>query len=374
MKGRAELHATANAQIPVANHIPFGTHLKEDVVQLARTGDYLATWRLGGVSFETASLEDLSSAKEGLCNFLRSLGGGHFALWTHRVRRNVKERLQGQYTQAFARELDERYYRSFDSVKQMATEWYVTVIYRPTPSRTMRLFKRVAVRTPEEIKARQSEGLDVMDDIAKQFQAAMAKYGPERLTTYRVGNIVCSQMLSFFGFLVNGVWEDIPLKTARIAEYLPTSRLHFGDRNGMVEIWHPLAKKFAGFLDFQEYPKFAEPGMNNVILYGTYEYIETQSFSIKNKHEARTALERQLGQLEAAEDASPKELADMHWALDDLHDGQIEMGEYHYSLSIFGESLEEVARNLASARAKLQDGPGFKCIFRLKVNAVSSAS
>jgi type IV secretion system protein VirB4 len=360
MRTRTQLSKVATAQIPASDHIPFGSHIQDNVVQLARSGDYLATWRLEGVSFETAALDDLSSCKEVLCSFLRSLGGGNFAVWTHRVRRVVKERLEGQYRNAFARELDERYYQTFDSVRQMATEWYLTVIYRPTPSRAMRFLRRAAVRSPEEIKAKQIEALDVVDDVAKQLEASLSKYEPLRLTTYAKGALVCSEMLSFYGFLTNGVWEDVPLRHAEIAEYLPSSRLHFGDRNGMLEIWHPTAKKFVGFLDFQEYPKFSEPGMNNVILYGNYEYIETQSFSIKNKHEARTALERQLGQMVAAEDASPKELEDMKRALDDLHDGEIEMGEYHYSLAIFGESLDDVAKNMSAARAKLQDGPGFK--------------
>jgi len=40
----------------------------------------------------------------------------------HKVRRVVRERLEGKYTNDFARELDERYYKTFDTVRQMATE------------------------------------------------------------------------------------------------------------------------------------------------------------------------------------------------------------------------------------------------------------
>ena len=360
MKTKAELNKTAAAQVPAADHIPLSVHVRDNVIKNKMTGDYLATWKLEGIAFETADMNDLSGYKEGLCNFLRSLGGGNFAVWSHKVRRVVRERLQGKYTNEFARELDERYYKTFDTVRQMATELYLTVVYRPTPSRSARLFKRLAVRSLDEIRAKQAEDLDVLDDIAKQLEAGLGRYEPERLGTFTKGNVVYSEMLGFFGFLVNGVWEDIPLRHAELAEYLPTSRLHFGDRNGMLEIWHPSARKFVGFLDFQEYPKVSEPGMNNVILYGTYEYIETQSFAIKNKREARTALERQLGQMVAAEDASPGEIADMQRALDDLHDGNIEIGEYHFSLAIFGDSLEDVAKNVSTARAKLQDGPGFK--------------
>ena len=360
MRNKAALVRAAAAQIAIADYIPLGSHIRGNVIKLKRTGDYIATWRLEGIAFETSDMEELSVRKEGLCNFLRSLGGGNFAVWSHKVRRVVRERLDGKYTNDFARELDERYYKTFDTVRQMATELYLTVVYRPTPTRAARLFKKLAVRSIEEIKAKQAEDLDVIDDIAKQLEAGLARYEPERLTTFTKGNVVYSEMLAFYGFLINGVWEDVPLKHAELSEYLPTSRLHFGDRNGMLEIWHPSERKFVGFLDFQEYPKVSEPGMNNVILYGNYEYIETQSFAILNKREARTALERQMGQMVAAEDASPKEIEDMQRALDDLHDGAIEMGEYHFTLAIFGASLEDVSKNMSAARAKLQDGPGFK--------------
>ena len=125
--------------------------------------------------------------------------------------------------------------------------------------------------------------------------------------------------------------------------------------------------------------------MNNVILYGNYEYIETQSFAIMNKREARTALERQLGQMVAAEDASPKEIEDMQRALDDLHDGEIEMGEYHFSLAIFGDVAggrgeEHVCRpRQAAGRARIQDGdrgchPGMRLVCAAPRQLVDAAT
>ncbi len=360
MRSKAELKHVAAAQIPAADYIPMSSHVRNNVVKLKRTGDYIATWRLEGISFETADRDEIAVRKEGLNNFLRAMGGGHFALWSHKVRRKVKERLQGEYTNPFCSELNESYYKSFDTYRQMSTELYLTIVYRPTPSRAATLFKRLSARSPQEIKAKESEDLDKLDDAAKQLEASMSRYDVERLATFTRGGVVYSEMLSFYGFLVNGVWEDVPLRTAEIAEYLPVSRLHFGDRNGMLEIWHPNDQKFVGFMDMKEYPKFSEPGMNNAILYGDYEYIETQSFSIQGKRAALTALDRQKGQLEASEDAGTSEIAEMERAKEDVQTGIIEMGEYHYSLAIFGDSLDEVAKYMADAKSVLQDGPGFQ--------------
>src|SRR5450755_107550 len=360
MRAATNLTQAADAQVSAADYVPMGVHVRPDVVKLKRTGDYIATWRLEGISFETADHDEIEVRKEGLNNFLRALGGGHYAVWSHKLRRLVRERLPGTYENAFCRELNDRYYASFEAHRQMATELYLTIVYRPSLSRMGNLFKRLTVRSLDEIKAKEAEDLDTVDDMAKQLEASLSRYGPERLSTFEKNGVVCSEMLGLFGFLVNGVWENGPLRRADLAEYLPTSRLHFGDKNGMLEIWHPSERKYVGFLDFQDYPKFSEPGMNNAILYGDYEYIETQSFSIKNRRDAISDLERQKGQLTAAEDTGTREIAEMDEAMEDVQTGSIEMGEYHYSLAVFGRSLGDVAKNMSEARSLLQDGPGFK--------------
>lgn len=369
MRSRAQVADAARAQVPSADYLPFGTQVAPDVIKLRNSGAYIAIWRIDGITFETADPDYIEERKEALNNFLLSLGGGHYAIWSHKVRRVVHERLGGQYANAFAQQFNDRYYASFDARhpktgkllhQQMVTELYVTLVYRPQPSKAARLFKQLTIRTVADIARREEDELDAVDDMAKQFEASMKSYGPQRLATFTRAGVVYSEMAAFLGFLVNGVWEEIPLRRARLAEYLPSARLHFGDKNGMLEIWHPHAHKFAGFLDIQDYPKFSEPGMNNAILYGDYEYIETQSFSMLGKSEAMGALKRQQGQLTSAEDASETEIREMSGAMDDLASGKIAMGEYHYSLAIFGPTLLDVAKHMSDAKASLQDGPGFK--------------
>ncbi len=369
MRTKEQINAAGCAQVPSADYIPYGSQVRADVIKLGGTGDYLSTWRLEGITFETADPAYIQERHESLNNYLRSLGGGHHAIWTHKVRRAVSERLSAHYPNEFAQEVCDRYFAHFDARSaatgkllhpQMVTELYITLIYRPRVSKGARMFGRLVARSAGEIAAREAEDLDAFDDLAKQLQTSLKRYGPDRLSTFTRETTVYSEAAAFLGFLTNGVWEDIPLRRAQLAEYVPSSRLHFGDKNGMLEIWHPLTHKFAGFLDFQDYPKFSEPGMNNAILYGDYEYIETQSFSILGKSDAMTALERQQGQLTSAEDASASETAEIGAAMEDLASGVIEMGEYHYTLAVFGDTLTDVARNMSEAKTALQDGPGFR--------------
>lgn len=361
MRSRASLRQAAAVQAPVSDYIPFGAHIAPDAVKLRRGGDYVATWRLDGISFETKDPGDIAAGKEILINLIRALNGGHFALWTHKLRRQVHERLDLGPDNDFARAFADAYHARFD--RQMRTELYLSLIYRPhigqIPNLLGNLFggKR---RSLDEIRAREREALDALNDAGRMLERTLEAYRPQRLTTYEKGSVLCSGMLTFYGYLLNGVWEDVPLRQAGIDQYLPSSRLHFGDHNGRVQIVHPSAQRFAGLLDIADYPKWTESGIGNAVLYSDSEYIETQSFSMLNRRDAQGALERQRGHMHAAEDASETEILEITEALDDLTAGHIEVGEYHYSLAILSDDQARLGKAMSEARAMMQDQAGFK--------------
>ncbi len=359
IRTKSTLKKAAAVQVPASDYIPLATAITPTVITLTG-GEYLACWKLEGITFETSDRTEVLLRKEALHQFLRSLGGGSFAVWSHKIRRVVHERLQGRSPNEFCQSLSNRYYQSFDQHRQMATELYLSVLYRPNPSKVASFFTRMTTRTVSQRREQETEQLTILEDMGKQLEASLSRYGPTRLATYVKQDIVYSEMLAFLSYLINGVWEEIPLRRAPLACYLPTSRLHFGDKTGMVEIWHPRERKFAGFLDMQEYPQFSEPGMNNGLLYSDDEYIETQSFSFLNKRAALKSLATQKGRLIASEDAATREIEQMDQAADDLQSGLIDLGQYHYSLAIFGKTMDSVATSLADARAVFQDGPGFK--------------
>lgn len=365
IKSPVELLQKASAQVPVSDYVPFGTHVKPSVIKLKNNGEYIVCWIVDGITFETIDQDEFLARKNGLNSLMHALSGGCFSVWTHKLRRQVHERLGGTYTNKFCAEFAERYYDGLGKQKQLVTELYVTLVYRPNPSKLGNLFRKMASRSVEQIAAQQAEELDMLDDVVKQVESSLAKYSPVRLKTYSKSGIEYSEMLRFLGYLTNGVWEEFPLRRANISEYLPTSRLFFGDNNGMLQIRNATLQgkdKFVGFLDIKEYPSFSEPGCANTILYGDFEYIETQSFSILNRRDAINALERQRGHMISSEDAAETDIRMMNDAVEMLASGHIEMGEYHYTLAIIGASLEEVAKNRADASAQMQDGPGFKMV------------
>jgi type IV secretion system protein VirB4 len=362
MKSKAEVQRIASAEVPSAEYLQASVHVTPNVIKLRSNGEYISIWRLEGITFETANAEDLHLKKEHFNTYLRSLGGGQYALWSHKVRRLKNDRLSRQFSNDFCTEVDEKYNATFEQYRMLQTDLFLTLVYRPTPAdvggTVTRFFNRLSVRSIEQRSKQELECLDVMEDISNGVETSLSEYGPQRLGTFERNGIEYSEMATLLAYLVNGVWEDVPLRHAALSEYLPSSRLLFGDRNGLLQIRHPASpEKFVSFLDFQTYPKFSQTGMNNHLLYGNYEYIETQSFAILNNFDAVEEIERQEKQLISGEEASVTEIEEMKQAVDGVRNSHIVMGEYHYSLAVFGESIEQAMKNAADARGQFQ---GFK--------------
>ncbi|MYN24798.1 VirB4 family type IV secretion/conjugal transfer ATPase [Duganella levis] len=366
MRALTALRRRAHAEAAIADHVPFGGWISPEVIRLRHNGDLLATWRIAGIAFETADPAFIADRKRTLHNFWNAMGGGRCAIWAHKVRRAVNLVPGGIPEQAFARHFTQRYHASLTSnrtapgPRQMVTELYLSLLYRPLNWPRAGLRKRLAGASLAELLAAQQSNLAAIDEMGQRLENSLRSYGPERLGEYRHAGHAYSEQAAFYGFLLNGVWEEVACHDTRLADYLPVSRLHFGDSNGMLEIWHPEQRRFAGLLDFQDYPSTSQPGMNNAILYSDYEYIETQSFSMLGKRDALHVLDRQRGHLYAAQDPSTREIEEIDAAMGEVNSGDIQMGEYHYSLAVFGDTPAQTARHMAHARTALQDGPGFK--------------
>ena len=78
--------AAARKDFPSAERIPYAAHVSGQVVRTS-FGDYLQTFRLGGIGFETSDDEDLNNWHERLNVLWRNIAAPSVALWTHVIRR-----------------------------------------------------------------------------------------------------------------------------------------------------------------------------------------------------------------------------------------------------------------------------------------------
>jgi type IV secretion system protein VirB4 len=337
--------AQARRENGLARFVPFSSLVSPHDV-ITRGGDYFRVWRLDGVPFECADETLIAERHEALCSLLRNLSGGQWAVWMHRLHRNVVDALQDPTEPGFARDLSLDYHSRLRMQPMMSNELYLTLVYRPNGTRMNRALQSTR-RSLASIAQAQADALRLMEERTAQVERVLRGFGPQLLGTRQHRGRSYSEVAEFLGYLVNGCWRAVPQQAGPLYRTLPTARLSFG--GDKLELRHGDRRRFAALVDIKEYADAVEPGILNALLYECSEFIETQSFSILPRRDAMRALQLQRDQLIASDDVVASQVADMDVALNDLGDGQFCMGEYHYSLVVFGDDVADAGRRAAQA-------------------------
>ncbi|NUZ08981.1 VirB4 family type IV secretion/conjugal transfer ATPase [Piscinibacter koreensis] len=335
----------ALSENPMARFVPFSSLVSPHDV-ITRGGDYLRVWRLEGVPFECADESLVAERHEALCSLLRNLSGGQWAVWTHRLHRLVTPELAHPPDSGFARDLSIAYQGQLGRHRMMSNELYLTLVYRPNVSRVGRALQSTK-RSIDAIGAAQADALCVMEERSALVLRVLRGFGPKLLGVREERGRQYSEIAEFLGYLVNGCWRPVPAAAGPLYRTLPTTRLSFGGNK--LELRTGEGQRYAALVDIKEYADAIEPGILNALLYEASEFIETQSFSVLPRREAMRALELQRDQLIASDDVVASQVADMDVALNELGDGQFCMGEYHYSLVVFGDDVADAGRRAAQA-------------------------
>ena len=342
---RPRFWAQARVENPLSRFVPFSSLVSPHDV-ITRGGDYLRVWRLEGIAFECADEAQVAERHEALCSLLRNLAGGQWAVWTHRVHRAVTDELTHPSGPGFAHDLSRAYQAKLADRAMMSNELYLTLVYRPNISRVSRALQS-RQRSREAIAEAQAQALRAMAERTALVERVLRGFGPRLLGPREQRGRTYSEVAEFLGYLLNGVWRAIPMTVSALYRTLPVARLSFG--GDKLELRHGNVRRFAALVDIKEYADAVEPGVLNALLYETSEFIETQSFSILPRREAIRALELQRAQLIASDDVVASQVAEMDVALNELGDGQFCMGEYHYSLVVFGDDVADAGRRAAQA-------------------------
>ncbi|MCW5656751.1 MAG: VirB4 family type IV secretion/conjugal transfer ATPase [Burkholderiaceae bacterium] len=341
---RPRYWAQAQHENSLAGFVPFSSLLSPHDV-ITRGGDFLRVWRLDGVPFECADEHIIAERHEALCSLLRNLAGGQWAVWTHRLHRFVSDALQDPPA-GFAHDLSRTYQAKLREQRMMSNELYFTLVHRPHVSRLSRALQSTQ-RSRAEIALAHAEALQAMEERTALIDRVLRGFNPLVLGNRQAKGRVYSEVAEFLGLLVNGEWRPIPWARGPLYRTLPTARLSFG--GDKLELRYGDRRRYAALADIKEYADAVEPGVLNALLYERSEFIETQSFSILPRRDAMRTLELQRDQLIASDDVVETQVIEMDVALNELGDGQFCMGEYHYSLVVFGDDIGDAGRRAAQA-------------------------
>ena len=362
--GSLRRHSALNREISAADRIPYVAHVAPSVVRTA-FGDYVQAFRLGGASFESSDDDELNNWHERLNVLWRNIAGANVALWAHIIRHRARidaiAAAHGTSSSAFADGLHGKYHHRLANETLMLNEVYLAIVYRPTAGVATGLISKAMARAQRAgSKMALMDALDVCEKLTQTLLASLARYDPEPLGVYRGGHVPYSSLLEYFGLLVNGEWQPMPLPFGPVNRALATSRLLFGTE--AIEYRPPCGTRVAGMLGIKEYPTPSAVGMYNRLLAAPFAFVATQSFSFLAKSSGQALLQRQFNRMLNAGDFAVTQAAELKDALDALTSNEFVMGDHHFSLQIIAEvadggsgRLKSLNDAIALARSWLAD-------------------
>lgn len=320
---------------------------------ITRDGDYVRVWRLSGVTFEGVERSAVSARHEALCNFLANLPEDRCSVYLYRIQRRATDRLREPEAPTFSRQFSREYQDRLASEPFLIKDLYIALLYRPfEPGHAHTVWRRS--RSVVQLREHQARAVATLGELAVLLEAALADFEPVPLGVRDDGDMQVWESGELFSFLINGRWSRVPVPTAPAWQTLPSVRLSFS--GSQIEFKGLEGSRFGVVLDLKEFASEVEPGTLSPLLYVDSEFVETQILSLMSRKRAMAQLKLQRDQLIATEDAVASQVEAMDRAMNDLGDGQFSMGEYSYTLTVFGDTAAragEAAKTAAAAVGRM---------------------
>jgi len=335
---RATRQAAVRRELAADRHIPYTAHVASEVVKTA-LGDYLQVFRLAGVSFESADVEQLNVWHEKLNVLWRNVAGAGIAFWTHVVRSRETLRLSGAESAGFAAALHEKYLGRLAGEILMVNELYLAVLYRPAAGRAAGLLSGVVTRLKPRTSALETaDALEACRKIAQTLRASLARYEPQSLGCYQDAGRWYSSLLEYLALLVNGERQRMALPRGALNAAIATTRVCFGGES--VEYRMAAGTRVGAMLGIKEYPTPSVAGMLDRLLSAPFAFVLTQSFAFLSKAAGQALLTRQINRMANAGDFAVSQADELGEALDALTSNEFVMGDHHFTLQVLAEPDE----------------------------------
>ncbi len=121
--------------------IPFSSIIDEGVII---TRDYLlvSTYQIQGIAFECETDMDLAFKNDALNMCFKAFANEPVSFYFHNVRHEIKDTLNANFTNAYLKDIDEKYKQSFDNGASYQNSMFLTIIYAPISRLEKATFKK----------------------------------------------------------------------------------------------------------------------------------------------------------------------------------------------------------------------------------------
>ena len=334
--------------------LPYARHINDEMVMLD-SGALMLSFELQGRAFETADVRDLNDWHGKLNGMLRNLADDRLSIWTQLVRARVEQYPGGNFRSKFAQDLDAAYFARINRERMFINRFFVTLLVRPAAHGADKLIQlfRSKVAANADADAVDQDLVEFLEDKAHDFEKLMARCEPRRLAIYGHRGLKFSEPLEVAEMVMTGRHRRVPIIRGHLGSALYRQRVIFGGET--VEVRDADRSSFGGIFGIREYPAYTTPRQFETLLAVDFGFVLTQSFTFLGRATAAERFRLRQRQMENADDRAISQMHDLVDAADDLMSNRFVLGDHHFTLAVYGESLKALRDHMSIARAALAD-------------------
>ncbi|MFP5074662.1 conjugal transfer protein [Neisseria sp. WLZKY-1] len=315
-------------------------HVTNNIVYY-HSGHYGFVIRMEGLPFDGVDDKHLFAHYVGLRSLLAGIGkslGNRAAVWTTLQRRKIDFNRNYRFKSEFCRQFSDKYLKRFQEEDYFENVFYLTV-----------LIKSGSIQM----------GIKEAEEQIQVMMRSLEPYSPTLLTAYQNQNgILFSEVYEFFGSLINGVNEPIPLSTVDAYQTIAAANLHFG--TDICEIRPERGgKKYAMFYDLKDYG-VSKPKIFLDILTLPCEFTLTQSMVFINPYTMQGEIRKQINNLQSVGDLAVEQIDELESGMGKLTAGELMFGDYHAALVVYGDTPQQTVDNAARAYTTFLNSGGYR--------------
>ena len=283
-----------------------------------------------GLPFDGVDDRHLYSQFIGLKDLFSAIGktfGNRAAVWTTLKRSKIKFSQSYMFQSEFCQQFAEHYLQRFRQTDYFENTFYLTLIIKNNDM---------------------EQGIKEANEQVQILLRSLQSYSPTVLAAYQNEHGVgFSEVYQFFGSLINGSDESIPLSAVDAYQIIPASTLHFG--SDIAEIRPEQGeRKYASLYDLKDFG-ISKPKILTGILTLPCEFTLTQSMIFINPYEMVGNMKKQINNLQSVGDLAHEQVAELEYGMGGLTAGELMFGDYNAVLAVFGKTPQEAADNGARA-------------------------
>lgn len=344
-------------EVPAAHFIPYKCHWNHNTI-LTHKEELVRVVKIKGFAFETADDIDIDLKKNARNNLLKGMSSGNFSLYFHTIRRKEKSVPDGEMPNIFSKRVNDEWQKKHADDKSFVNEHYLTIV-RGKEKSGIAAIEGIAKKIQHKADKSSWEGhmreaFDEVEEMTQRVLNGFSNYGAKLLGIVETEDGMVSEILEFLSRLVNcGYSQAISPPMSTISNYLPISRLYFGNKS--IEAHHPSMIKHAGIVSIREYRPSTNAGSFDGFMEMPFEMIISQSFSFIDRGIAINSMKLQQRRLTQSEDPAVSQIQEIDQALDSAMSGEFGFGNHHMTVLCIENSAKSLETALSMAIVELSN-------------------